>query len=263
MTARFDPKAAAEAIAKAWRTGAKLGVLADSALPGDAAEGSSAQAHLQLALGDEVVGWKLAATSVRGQRHIGVDGPLPGRLFARRVVGDGAEVSMDGNGMLAAECEFVFKLRRDLAARDAPYTEAEVLDAVGALHPGLELPDSRFTDFASAGAPQLLADNACTHWMVIGAAAPDKWRSLNLAAHRTQLKRNGEVVTQGTGEDVLGSPLTALTWLANQHASLGCGLQNGQFVTTGVTGDPSPCQAGDRLVADLGDLGSVSVALCR
>ena len=48
---------------------------------------------------------------------------------------------MFGNKMAAAECEFVFKLKSDLAPRK-PYSRDEVLNAVESLHPGLELPDS-------------------------------------------------------------------------------------------------------------------------
>lgn len=261
MNVPFKSDAAALAIANAWRSGQKIKELSAGAKPETTAEGFVAQACLSNALGDEVVGWKLAATSERGQRHIGVDGPLPGRLFATRVFGDGAELSMKANGMMAAECEFVFRLKHDLPARKAPYDEAEVLDAIATLHPGLELPDSRFHEFAGAGPAQLLADNACAHWMVIGAAADESWRQADLAAHTTRLMRNGETATSGTGADVLGGPLIALTWLANQHRDLGTGLKQGQYVTTGVTGDPSPCAVGDRLVADLGCFGSVSAVL--
>ena len=97
-----------------------------------------------------MVGYKLAATAETGQRHIGVDGPVIGRLLASRVLGDHATLALQGNRMLVAECEFVFKLADDLPPRKTPYQRAEVMAAVASLHPGLELPDSRFADFATA-----------------------------------------------------------------------------------------------------------------
>jgi len=252
---------AAEIIARCWREACKLDTLPETVRPRTLAEGFQAQAALAEALGDRVVGWKLAATATSGQRHIGVDGPLPGRLLSGRVAGDGATLAMDGNRMRVAECEFVFTMAADLPPRPAPYTRDEVMAAVADLHPGLELPDSRFADFAGAGASQLAADNACAHWMVVGTATTADWRGADLAAHETCVRINGKEVTRGRGADVLGDPRDALTWLANQHALLGEGLRAGQLVTTGVTGQPSPIAAGDRVAADLGVFGTVAVTL--
>ena len=96
----------------------------------------------------EVVGWKIAATSAAGEKHIGVDGPLAGPLLANRVLKDDSIVPLDGNIMMVAEAEFAFKFARALPKRATPYTQAEVLDAVGSLHPAIEVPDSRYNDFA-------------------------------------------------------------------------------------------------------------------
>ncbi len=45
---------------------------------------------------------------------------------------------------------------------------ADVMAAVDSLHPAIELPDSRNLDFARVGAPQLIADNACAGWFILG-----------------------------------------------------------------------------------------------
>ena len=42
------------------------------------------QACLERRSAFPLFGWKIAATSLDGQRHIGVDGPLAGRLLAER-----------------------------------------------------------------------------------------------------------------------------------------------------------------------------------
>jgi len=248
-------------IARCWREASKCGDLPAAVRPRTLAEGYQAQAGLAAVMGDSVIGYKLAATASKGQQHLRVDGPLVGRLLASRVVGDGNTLAMQGNRMLVAECEFVFKLNRDLPPRATAYTRDEVMAAVASLHPGLEIPDSRFEDFAGAGAAQLAADNACTHWMVIGAPTSANWRDVDLAAHATCLHINGAVVTRGRGEDVLGDPRNALTWLANQFAILNDGLRAGQMITTGVTGQPSAIMCGDRVTADLGEFGTVSAQI--
>ena len=60
--------------------------------------------------------------------------------------------------MRVAEAEFAFRLKRSLPARERVYGVQEVLDAVESLHPAIEIPDSRYDDFAGVGAPQLIAD---------------------------------------------------------------------------------------------------------
>ena len=249
---------AATIIAQCWREGQKCGDLPSAVRPQTLAEGYQVQAQLAALMGDTVVGYKLAATAAAGQRHIGVDAPIVGRLLATRIASDGATLAMQGNRMLVGECEIVFKLASDLPPRASPYSRAEVMAAVASLHPALEIPDSRFDDFASAGAAQLAADNACTHWLVVGPATTARWRDVDLAEHATCLHINGAVVSRGRGADVLGDPRTALTWLANQFAILGDGLRAGQIVTTGCTGQPTTITSGDQITADLGEFGRVS-----
>jgi 2-keto-4-pentenoate hydratase len=252
---------AAKSINSAWMTAKKLDQLPGKQSPRTVAEGYAIQAALAAHRAEPVLGWKIAATSKKGQKHIGVDAPLGGRLFQSRCVESGAHISMAGNAMAAAECEFVFRLGSDLPPRPEAYSRDEVMTAVASLHPGLELPDSRFRSFARAGAPQLVADNACTHWMVIGGACQADWRGTDLALHATSLLVNGSVVTRGTGADVLGDPRDALTWLANSHQWRGEGLTAGQYITTGVTGEPSAVSAGCTVEANLGTFGNVVATL--
>ena len=252
---------AAKLLSDHWLAGTKISALPDDCRPRNEAQGSQVQTALGDCLEDATVGWKIAATGKAGQQHIHVDGPMAGRLFASRVKHDGARIPMDGNRMLVAECEFVFVLGQDLPPRDTAYSQTEVLAAVASLHPGLELPDSRFEDFTTAGAAQLLADNACAHYFVLGQACGENWRELDLVTHATCLHLNGKPATHGSGADVLGDPRTALTWVANNHALRGEGLKAGQMITTGVAGKPVAVKAGDLMCADLGTLGSVSATL--
>ena len=94
------------------------------------------QALLEPRSAKPVAGWKIAATSSAGQKHINVGGPLAGRILAERVHPDGAALPMTGNRMAVAEAEFVFVMARDLVPRATPFTQAEVMDAVAALHLG-------------------------------------------------------------------------------------------------------------------------------
>ena len=254
-------RAACALLYRHWLDGTQLASLPPALRPADRAEAYRVQACIEAFSGAPLYGWKIAATSLAGQRHIGVDGPLAGRLLAERVIEDGGACPMGGNLMRVAELEFAFRMASDLAPRSDPYTQDDVLARVASLHPAIELPDSRFQDFEHAGLAQLVADNACAHRFVLGPAADADWRALDLAAHPGRLLRNGVLAEEGVGRNVLGDPRIALTWLANELSCHGMMLKAGQVVTTGTCAKPLAIAAGDWIEGDLGILGRISVTI--
>ncbi|WP_065754105.1 2-keto-4-pentenoate hydratase [Bradyrhizobium paxllaeri] len=251
-------EAASKTLHDHWRAGTKLSGLDEKLRPSDRIEGYAIQAAIERYSSESLFGWKIAATSAAGQKHINVDGPMAGRILAETVIPDGGTASMAGNEMRVAEPEFAFRMRVDLPARPTPYTVQQVLDAVDTLHPAIEIPDSRFADFVSAGEAQLIADNACAHLFVLGPAATADWRSMDLVEERPIMTMRGEKFV-GHGKNVLGDPLLALTWLANELRQLGVTLKAGRVVTTGTCHPPLPIQSGDFFAVDFGALGKVSV----
>lgn len=246
---------AAEILWSAWCGGPRIGELPASCRPSSRAEGYAVQGALTELAKQSVFGWKIAATSAAGQAHIGVDGPLAGRLHADRILGVGASIPLENNLMGVAEAEFAFRLGRDLPQRASPYAVAEVIDAVDAAFPAIEVPDSRFVDFATAGTAQLVADVACASWFVHGPAAAEGWRELDLSRHVVHVHRNGEHFREGCGANVLGDPRIALAWIANELCAHGDHLRSGQIVTTGTCVVPFEIAEGDRVAVDFGVFG--------
>lgn len=248
---------ASELLVRCWREGRVIDALPSPLRPTSRAEGYAIQAEIEALSANPLFGWKIAATSIAGQKHISVDGPLAGRLLAERVHGDGAAIKLGANRMRAAECEFAFRMGRDLPPRERPYERDEVLDAVADLHLAIEIPDSRYADFVTAGGPQIIADNACAHLFVLGPPAPPLWRALDLAVHRVVAKVGDRYEREGVGANVLGHPLIALTWLANELSAMGVTLASGQIVTTGTCLTPLEVEPGDGVAVDYGVLGRV------
>lgn len=252
---------AAELLLKTWGAEGLIDVLPEAVRPASRAEGYGIQAAIADISGEATVGWKIAATSKAGQSHLQVDGPLAGRLLASRVKADGIGIPFGDNHMRVAEAEFCFKMGRDLPARSTPYSQEEVLAAVESLHPAIEVPDSRYANFCIVGSPQLIADNACAHYFVLGPATTFDWRSLNLAQHVVKVTLNDVPDREGIGSNVLGDPRIALTWLANELRQHGYDLKAGHIVTTGTSVIPVPILKGSRLLADFGCLGTVRTEL--
>lgn len=174
-----------------------------------------------------------------------------------RVLESGANISLSGNLMRVAEAEFAFRMRNDLGKRKKTYNMDEVQTAVESLHTAIEVPDSRFEDYTVVGAPQLIADNACACWFILGPPARANWREFDLAQHKVEGYKNQVHAANGSGANVLGDPRIALTWIANELSQFGEGLRAGQIVTTGTCITPIPVAPGDQVRMDFGVFGSV------
>ena len=243
-----------------WTGERRLDQIPEPIRPSSRADGYAVQATLEQRSGAPLFGWKIAATSVAGQKHINVDGPMAGRLLRERAFDSGATVPFGANHMRVAEAEFAFTMHRDLTPQWGPFSVGEVVEAAGSLHPSIEIPDSRYTDFSIVGAAQLIADNACAHYFVLGPAAPESWRELDLSTHALKGEVVGKLSRDGVGANVLGDPRIALTWVANELSSLGIILRAGQVVTTGTCVVPLEIAPGDHVRMDFGVLGRVE---CR
>ena len=257
---------AAQLIWSNFRDGTRIDALPESCRPASRADGYAVQAEVARRSGQPCVGWKIAATSVAGQKHVNVDGPIAGRLLADRVFAAGtaaaSAIDLGRNMLRVVEAEFAFRLNRALPPRDAAagaYTEDEVMAAVGSLHLAIEAPDCRFTNFLQVGAPSLIADLACASWWIVGDAVTVDWRNIDLAAHRVTAYKAGAFAADGIGSNVLGDPRVALTWLANELCVYGEGLLAGDFVTTGTCVVPVPCAPGAAFLMDFGVLGTIAV----
>jgi 2-keto-4-pentenoate hydratase len=254
---------ASEQLWQSWQQGLVIEQIDESARPTSRIDAYAVQALLEAKSAKPLFGWKIAATSIAGQKHIGVDGPMAGRLLAERVRPIGAKISLLNNRMKVAESEFAFKMKHSLTPRSQAYTVDEVIAAVGSLHPAIEIPDSRFAKFETMGAPSLIADNACTNFVIIGQAATCNWRAMNLALHAVTASvtnAHGLEHHHGVGSNVLGDPRIALAWIANELSSLGITLAKDQVVITGTCIVPIAVQAGDAVDVNFGPIGSVQAS---
>ncbi len=249
---------AATLLARHWQSRSHCGPLPADCRPATRAQGYSVQAQWP-AIAGRIGGWKIAATSVAGQKHIAVSGPLAGPVFAERVHADGATISLATNRMRVAECEVVFTFGRTLAPRTQGWTRQDVLAEIAHVMPGIEVPDSRFLHFERAGEAQLIADCACCNDMVLGAPqAPDE-RLASLASLVVRARVSDGRTPEGVGSNALGDPVEALAWFVNEMNHVGQVIEAGQFVTTGACVTPIPVEPGQSVQADFGWLGRISV----
>jgi 2-keto-4-pentenoate hydratase len=254
-----DLRLGAEQILAARAAVTKLAGLPDTLRPTSLAYGYAMQTSAAERWGDQVVGWKVGATSKEIQELFGIGEPIYGRVFAKTTWASPARLKARAFQHLMLETEFSFAFRETLPTRPAPYTRAEVLAAVDAVVPSIEIISPRFQRLTVDRIPQLVADFSANGGAVLGKPCTD-WRRLDLAAHAVSLSIDGVQCRAGTGALVLGDPLKVLEWLVETLRAQGLAITQGQFVMTGtMTGLHSP-KPGQTAVADFGALGKVEAA---
>src|ERR1700758_5806589 len=157
----------------------------------------------RVAEGARVLGHKVGLSSLAMQQMMGVDEPDYGHLLNEMQVFEDTPVKADRYLYPRVEVEVGFILAHDLPG--AASTEDDVVAATEALVPSIELIDTRITDWKIALC-DTIADNASSAGFVLGEArvAP---ADVDVKAIDAVLTRNGEVVTEGRRDAVLGNPV--------------------------------------------------------
>ena len=149
----------------------------------------------------ELVGWKLGVTSRAKQQQVGVDSPIYGFLATDHVLDVGEPLATGEHINPRCEPEIVFVMGRDLAG--AHVTATEVLAATAGVAVGIEVLDSRYTDYRFT-MPDVVADNASAGRYVIGTPVPPDGIDLRLVG--VVLEHNGDVVAHRVGGRVARPP---------------------------------------------------------
>ena len=207
----------------------------------------------RIAAGARRIGRKIGLTSPAVQAQLGVDQPDFGTLLDDMLVGEEEPVPAGRLLQPRIEAEVAFVLDSDLTA--AHPTLAEVAAAVAHARPALEIVDSRIAGWDISLA-DTVADNASSGLFVLGAAAVPL-DQLDTVGVQMELRRDGEIVSAGSGAACLGDPLLALQWLARTAVRLGRPLQAGEVVLSGALGPMVAVSPGDTYLATITGLGDV------
>ncbi len=209
----------------------------------------------RLAAGERVIGKKIGVTSEAVMNMLGVTQPDFGMLTDAMVYNEGEAIPAARLIQPKAEGEIAFLLKKDLAGPGV--TAADVLAATEGVMACFEIVDSRIRDW-KIKIQDTVADNASCGVFVLGDRLVDP-KGVDLHACGMVLEKNGEVVVTGAGAATMGSPLTAVAWLANTLGRMGVALSAGEVVLSGALGAMVQVKAGDSLRVTIGGVGGCSV----
>jgi 2-oxo-3-hexenedioate decarboxylase len=202
------------------------------------------------------VGRKIGFTNRTIYDEYGVFQPIFGTMYDRTVAyfdmtQPEHEVPLAGLSQPRFEPEIVFKLK---TAPPATKDHVELLDAIEWMAHGIELVQCHFPEWKFE-ISDTIADGGLHGIYRVGkpVAVPGGMRARKALAARLEtfscsLHQNREEVARGGGEVVLGSPLTALSYLIEVLAALPehPALMGGEIVTTGTLTAAMPVRPGER-----------------
>ncbi|ASK65486.1 2-oxo-hepta-3-ene-1,7-dioic acid hydratase [Brachybacterium avium] len=210
----------------------------------------------ELARGRRLVGRKIGLTSKAMQAATGITEPDYGVMFDDTVVDTGAVLEFDRFTNVRIEVELAFVLSAPLEGPGC--TLFDVLRATEYVTPALEVLDAH-VELEGRTIVDTIADNAAYGAMVLG-GNPVRPHDTDLRWASALLHRNETIEETGVAAGVLGHPGRGVAWLANKLAQHGERLEAGEIILSGSFTRPVWIERGDTVLADYGELGSIS---CR
>lgn len=210
----------------------------------------------QLARGRRLVGRKIGLTSKAMQSATGITEPDYGVMFDDTVVETGEVLEFDRFTNVRIEVELAFVLKDPL---EGPHCSLfDVLRATEYVTPALEVLNSHI-ELEGRTIVDTIADNAAYGAMVLG-GTPVRPHDVDLRWVSALLHRNETIEETGVAAGVLGHPGRGVAWLANELSQHGDRLEAGEIILAGSFTRPVWIERGDTVLADYGELGSIS---CR
>lgn len=205
--------------------------------------------------GGRVRGFKIGFASRSMREQMGIFEPNYGQLTQEMEVEEREPLSLRKLIHPRVEAELAVLVERDLCGPGV--TKTNVIFAVRWVFAALEVVDSRFIDYHFRS-PDNIADNSSAARYVLGAGLPlEKIGDGRLLG--VLLWKDGRVVDEGIGADVLGGPLNAVAWLANKLSDQGKIIPSGSLILTGGITRAHPVGKGGTFVAEFGLLGTVKL----
>lgn len=211
---------------------------------------------LQQTLGGRApAGFKAALTNLESQRYYGAKEPgaavlLPDSALKADEAGYRIALRDYRQGIVEVEIAYRFARRIDRPLPDVRALQASLLEIL----PAIELPDLAHAGNQQYRALDIIATNAGARHFIAGSGRASSLIDPNLV--NFTLYRDGEIVAQGSGRDVLDDQWQALLWLVNRTVASGWTIEPGQVLITGAMGKALPLQAGI-YVADYGQFGRI------
>lgn len=221
--------------------------LADNPPAMSLADAECARDRLAAFLGQQygrVIGYKAGLTNPAVQQRFRHDRPVRGTLFESMLKPSGTEFPARFGARPLFEADLLVRVKSPAIHRAT--TPAEVMRHLDAVIPFIELPDLVVREPGQLDGAGITAINVGARHGVTGRplrASPVLTDQLAAMTVRV-LDGEGRELDRGRGSDVLGHPLKAVIWLAQDLARSGQRLRAGDLISLGSFSRLLPPQPG-------------------
>ena len=189
---------------------------------------------------NRIVGYKAGLTNAELQQRFGVASPVRGILLEKMLLQDGAAVAADFGARPVFEADLIVVVK-DAAIHEAR-THLEVLKSLSLVVPFIELPDLLVAEGEPLTGSLITMLNVGARLGVVGkgvAVQPTAAFAGALAnMHVVTLDETGKELARGPGTAILGHPLNAVIWLAEDLRKSRIRLKSGDMLSLGAFSPP-------------------------
>ena len=192
----------------------------------------------------KVVGYKAGLTNPAVQKRFGTTSPVRGVLLEKMLLDDGAVVPVKFGAIPFFEADLVVVVK-DEGINQAK-TPADVMKHVASIRPFIELPDLVTAKDQPLTAAVITSFNVGARLGVLGkpiAPAPEMVAALGKMSV-VMRDQDGKELARVPGAAILGHPLNAVVWLADDVAKSGGKLRAGDILSLGSFTPPNFQKAG-------------------
>ncbi len=191
-----------------------------------------------------VVGYKAGLTNPAVQKRFGTDSPVRGVLLEKMLLDDGAEVPVKFGAIPFFEADLVVVVKDE--GINQARTPADVMKHLASIRPFIELPDLVTAKDQPLTAAVITSFNVGARLGVLGkpvAATPEMVDALGKMSV-VMRDQDGKELARVPGAAILGHPLNAVVWLAEDLAKSGGKLRADDVLSLGSFTPPNFQKAG-------------------
>jgi 2-keto-4-pentenoate hydratase len=186
-----------------------------------------------------IVGYKAGLTNTAVQKRFGHSSPVRGVLLEKMLLDDGAEVPAKFGAIPMFEADLVVVVK-DEGINQAK-TPADVLKHLASIRPFIELPDMVTAREQPLTGAVITSFNVGARLGVLGKPVAPTPELADALPKMTVVARDqdGKELAKAPGAAILGHPLNAVVWLAEDLAKSGGKLRAGDVLSLGAFTPPS------------------------
>lgn len=198
--------------------------------------------------GARAVGYKAGLTNPAVQKRFNASEPVWGVVYDNMLLSNGVTVDAGFGARPLFEADLLVRVS-DARVNQAR-TPEQVLRYIDQVIPAFELPDLMVQTPSKLNGASLAAINVGARYFVAGTPIPVQRTPQfleALAAMNVSVTSDGKEVDSGVGRAVLGHPLNAVVWLAQDLHKHGLALKKGDLVSVGSFSKLHPPKAGQKV----------------